>query len=103
MAVPAQITPSLLYSVEDGFGGCFEQLPEWLQLMIQSCEELGGERPTVEEITERNVRQATANAIAATEQPRSHRPVGINEPASSDDIEDRNAELAATTHGEPPF
>jgi hypothetical protein len=91
-------------------------LPEWIQKFVAASEEIGGARPSVEEITERNVRQATANATGdggdddndETEQPssrvrgpsrkvRPHQPVGINE--SSADLEDElNADLAAAAN-----
>ena len=60
MAVPEQILPSLHYSIEDGFNDVFESLPEGLQERIMRAEEL--KVAPDEEITERNVRQATANA-----------------------------------------
>ena len=47
-----------------------------------ASEEIDGEHPSEKEIIERNVRQATANATAATEQPRPHRPVTISEASS---------------------
>jgi hypothetical protein len=88
--VPAQITPSLKYSIKDGVGGAFDDLPEWVQKMICASEEIGGARPSVEEITERNVREATANA----QEPRPHPPVGINESSADIDEDQLNAELA---------
>jgi len=65
MQAPAQINPSILYSIEDGRGGAFDQLPDWVQKKICTSEELGGAQPSVAEITERNVRQATENALSA--------------------------------------
>jgi hypothetical protein len=66
--VPAQITPSLRYSIKHGVGGAFADLPEWVQKMICASEEIGGARPSVAEVTERNVRRATANAIAGQDE-----------------------------------
>jgi hypothetical protein len=68
MAVPDQILPSLVYSIEDGFNGVFEQLPVWIQEKIKASEEIAGKRPSKAEIAERNVRQATANATSAYEE-----------------------------------
>jgi hypothetical protein len=65
MAVPEQVLPSISYSIEDGFNEVFESFSEYLQEKIEGCDELGGSRPTAEEIAERNVRQATANATSA--------------------------------------
>jgi hypothetical protein len=88
--VPAQITPSLKYSIKDGVNGAFDDLPEWIQKMICASEEIGGARPSV--------RETTANA----QQPRPHPPVGINERTSG--FDERNAELAAvTTHDDCPY
>jgi hypothetical protein len=80
----------LKYSIKDSVGGAFDDLPEWVQKMICASEEIGGARPSVEEITERNVEKATANA----QEPRPHPPVGINESSADDIDEDQlNAEL----------
>jgi hypothetical protein len=91
--VPAQISPSLTYSISDGVaGGRYDELPSWIQKMILESEEIDGEHPSEGQIVERNVRQATANAQA--------------EPASPDPVEDAlNAELAGVTGDseEPPF
>ena len=62
---PEQILPSLEYSIKDGFNDVFEELPAWMQEKIKASDEVAGSQPTAEEITERNVRQATANAISA--------------------------------------
>jgi hypothetical protein len=101
MKVPAQISPSLTYSITDGVaGGRYDKLPGWIQKMILASEEIDGEHPSENEIAERNVRQATANA----QEPRPHRPVGMSEPTSTDTI---NRELVAANgddDGEPcPF
>jgi hypothetical protein len=87
MAVPDQILPSLEYSVEDGFNEVFEELPVWIREKIKASDEIAGERPSEAEITERNVRQATANA-----RQESHRTVGINESTSGDDDLDSQLE-----------
>jgi hypothetical protein len=62
---PVQILPSLQYSIEDGLGGAFEELPGYIQNKILASDELS-KRPSLEEITERNVRKATANAVNAS-------------------------------------
>jgi hypothetical protein len=90
--VPEQINPSLSYSILDGMGGAYDDLPQGIQKLIATSEEIGGARPSLAEITERNVLQATANA----QEP--HRPVKISEPTSTDPDEDAlNAELAGVT------
>ena len=90
---PEQVLPSIEYSVKDGFNGVFKELPVWMQERIKASDEIAGERPSVAEITERNVRQATENA----QEPRPHRPVGINEPTSTDPDEELSRELAGAT------
>jgi hypothetical protein len=89
---PAQISPSLQYSITDGVaGGVYDKLPGWIQKLILASEEIDGERPSKNEIIERNVREATANA----QEPRPHRPVGINEATSTAfDEDEMNRELA---------
>ena len=92
---PAQITPTLHYQIENGFDDVFEKLPEYMQLKIQASLEMTGEPDEPdEEIIERNVRQATANA----QEPKP-RPLGkISEPTSTDPDEDAlDAELAGVT------
>jgi hypothetical protein len=88
--IPAQITPSLKYSISDAFGGCYNNLPGWVQKFIDDSEELAdaNSNSSVEAKTERNVRKAAANA-----KPRPHRPVEINEPTSDELAEQLNAEL----------
>jgi hypothetical protein len=92
---PAAISPTLHYVIEDGFNDVFEKLPEYVQLKIQAALEMTGEPDEPDEaIAERNVRQATANALA---QP--HPPVGINEPTSDNfDEDEMNAELMAAAN-----
>jgi hypothetical protein len=92
---PAPVNPLLSYAISDGMGGSFDQQVEWVQKMICASEEIGGARPSVEEIAERNVREATANAHHV--EPKPHRPIGISEPTSADDIDEDaiNAKLAA--------
>jgi hypothetical protein len=75
MAMPEQILSSVLYAIEDGQNEVFESFPEYLQEKILASEELGGSRPTAEEIAERNVREATDNALKKT-----HSPAGADEP-----------------------
>jgi hypothetical protein len=94
-AVPAQILPSLEYSVEDGFNDVFEQLPAWMKERIKASDEIAGARPSVEEITEHNVREATANAHV---EPRPRPPVKISQSTADDFDEDKmNAEIDALT------
>jgi hypothetical protein len=100
--VPDQISPSLTYCVDtDGIGpGRYDKLPPWIQKIVMASEEIDGEHPSQREITERNVRQATANAL----EPRPHPPVGINEPSSAQVDEDAlNAELSAATADKDPY
>jgi hypothetical protein len=80
--IPPQITPALKYSISDGTGGAYDDLPEWVRTkFVDVSEEIGGARPSVEEITERNVRKAVANAHV---EPQPHRPVSIDEPTSNE-------------------
>jgi hypothetical protein len=66
--VPDQILPSIDYSVSDGVDNdVFEKLPVWLQEEIKASDEIAGVRPTETEVIERNVRTATANALAEQE------------------------------------
>ena len=62
MQAPPQILPSLRYLIEDGEGGVFDELPEWVQEKIRGSEELGGKRPSKAKIIERNCAAAAANA-----------------------------------------
>lgn len=75
MAMPEQILPSLLYAIEDGQNDVFNSFSDYLQERILASEELGGSRPTTQEIAERNVREATGNALKKT-----HLPVEESEP-----------------------
>jgi len=81
---PAPVNPLLSYAISDGMRGSFDQQFEWHQKIICASEEIGVARPSVAEIAERNVRQATENALAP-------------EPDESDygDIDEINAKLAA--------
>jgi hypothetical protein len=68
MAVPDQILPSLEYSIKDEGNDVFGELPIWIQEKIKASDEVAGVRPSVAEITERNVRQANANASSANDE-----------------------------------
>jgi hypothetical protein len=89
--VPAQISPSLRYSIADGVaGGTYDKLPAWIQKMILDSEEIDGPHPSKTEIAERNVRQATANATEPIS--RSVRGRDLDDPSG---IDQTNAELQA--------
>jgi hypothetical protein len=66
MQAPPQFLPSVQYSIEEGTGGAFDELSEYVQQKICASDELG-KRSTKKEITECNVRQATANAAYESE------------------------------------
>jgi hypothetical protein len=111
MQAPAQILPSLQYSIEDGLEGAFKELPEFVRQKILASDELG-ESPTVEGVAERNVRQATANALSADiqQKPKPHPPVGIHESSSGDDLDSQledevnaQAQLATGANDEPEW
>jgi hypothetical protein len=83
MKAPAQISLSLQYSITDGVaGGLYDKLPVWIQKLIMASEEIDGEHPSEKEIIERNVRQASANALA------------------SKSVDEINADLAAEFNGD---
>jgi hypothetical protein len=80
--LPAQVVPFLKYSIKDGHGGAYNLLPEWVQKFLDKSEEFGAVRPSKEETAERNVREATTNALReAAVSARPHPPVEIDEPS----------------------
>jgi hypothetical protein len=88
MAVPAPVLPTLRYSIEDGTAGVFDQLPEWIREKILASKELNGKHATKAEIAERNMRQATENALAESEPDESdedEEPEGFDLDAYSDE------------------
>jgi len=77
--IPAQITPSLQYSIRDGRGGAFNRLPDWIRKLIEASEEFTGARPSASAIAERNMREATDNALRKTAPAKPHAPVRMSE------------------------
>jgi hypothetical protein len=80
--IPPQVNPSVLYSITDGENDTFKDLSSYLQEKIRGSAEFSGRHPTKSEIIERNVRQASANAL------------------ESKSVDEINADLAAEFNGD---
>jgi hypothetical protein len=89
--VPKQITPSIVYRIEEGRGGQFNELPEFLQARIIDSSDWQEEKKTRP--------QAKKKKVKAPKQTRSkpHRPVGINEPDSEAPSPEKSPVAAAAT------
>ena len=83
--IPAQITPSVQYSIRDGMNDVFNGLPEWVKKLISASEEMG-------------VRQATDNSLRETAPAKPHRLVRMSEPRA-DEPEYSESEVRRTVTG----
>jgi hypothetical protein len=84
--VPPQYNPTVLYSVTDGENEVFSALPDWVKNKIRNCEEWRGTPYSSRRaVAERNMRQATENALAEP-----------NPGDCNDDLDSVNAQLQQT-------
>jgi hypothetical protein len=81
--------PLLHYWISDGRGGVFSSLPEWIQRRIVASEELSGRQSIPEEIAQRNMRQASENALAEAESDETNEP---EEPDEAFDLDNYSPE-----------